>query len=114
MNEMPIEQRIRDEELGRIPMWIANKERWPKDVRTVGMDEFDNLGIDRLGNLYWDGKAIEIRRISLSGGQKILASFIAFVGFWAAVGATLQGWTSAHSWLCELHWLSQPWCPLVP
>jgi hypothetical protein len=46
--------------------------------------EMDCLGVDRHGNLYWDGKPVEVRHFSLTGWQVFWASVIA--GF-AAAGA---------------------------
>jgi hypothetical protein len=76
--------RTREEELREVPPWTANKERWPPGVRAIGMEEMDCLGVDRRGNLYWDGKPVEVRRFSLTGWQAFVATVIA--GF-AAAGA---------------------------
>ena len=38
-----------------VPLWKANKGAWPPGVRPIGMDEADCLGVDRRGNLCWDG-----------------------------------------------------------
>src|SRR5215510_3109021 len=54
--------RSREDELREVPLWKANKERWPPGVREIAMEEQDCLGIDRRGNLYWDGKPIEVSR----------------------------------------------------
>jgi len=53
--------RSREDELREVPLWKANKERWPPGVREIAMEEQDCLGIDRRGNLYWDGKPIELQ-----------------------------------------------------
>jgi hypothetical protein len=77
--------RTREEELKEVPLWTANKDSWPPGVRTISMDqEMDCLGVDRHGNLYWDGKPVEVRHFSLTGWQAFWASVIA--GF-AAAGA---------------------------
>jgi len=36
----------RDEELKAVPLWKADKQKWPPGVRTIGQDEMDCLGID--------------------------------------------------------------------
>ena|SRR5436190_22589419 len=48
--------RTRQDELRELPLWRANKAAWEPGIRTVGLEEIDCLGIDRHGNLYWDGK----------------------------------------------------------
>ena len=58
--------RSREDELREVPLWKANKERWPPGVRETAMEEQDCLGIDRRGNLYWDGKPIEVRYFGLT------------------------------------------------
>jgi hypothetical protein len=38
--------RSREDELREVPLWKANKERWPPGVREIAMEEQDCLGID--------------------------------------------------------------------
>src|SRR6266478_8442989 len=59
--------RTREDELREVPLWRANKESWPAGVRPIGLDvEGDCLDIDRRGNLYWDGKPVEVRHFWLT------------------------------------------------
>src|SRR5436190_19511189 len=53
-------ERTRQDELSDVPLWKANKQTWPRGVRPIGQGELDCLGIDRRGDLYWDGKPIEV------------------------------------------------------
>jgi hypothetical protein len=69
--------RTREDELKEVPLWTANKQAWPPGVRTIGQDELDCLGVDRRGNLYWDGKPVEVRHFSLTLWQKVGAVIIA-------------------------------------
>jgi hypothetical protein len=91
----------RDEELKAVPHWKANKQRWRDGVRAIGQDELDCLGIDRSGNLYWDGHPIEVRRFSLTFWQGVGAVTVALSAVVAAVGTAAQGWAAA----CNLHWI---------
>jgi hypothetical protein len=77
--------RTREDELRELPQWRANKAAWEPGVRTVGLEEC--LGIDRHGNLYWDGKPVEVRHVWLTRWQKVGAVVIAVS---AIVGAPLS------------------------
>jgi hypothetical protein len=55
-----VAERTREDELREVPLWRANKGAWPSGVRPIGMEEIDCVGVDRLGNLYWDGKPVEV------------------------------------------------------
>ena len=79
--------RTREEELREVPLWKANKGAWPPGVRPIGMDEADCLGVDRRGNLYWDGKPVEVRNFALTFGQKVWAGIVAVSAVVGAVGA---------------------------
>lgn len=96
--------RTREEELREVPLWKANKGAWPPGVRPIGMDEADCLGVDRRGNLYWDGKPVEVRNFALTFGQKVWAGIVAVSAVVGAVGAAAQGWVSYHEWACGVGW----------
>jgi hypothetical protein len=34
---------------------------WPDDVWSIGLDRLDLLGVDLEGDLYWNGKRVEVR-----------------------------------------------------
>lgn len=93
----------REEELSRIPPKGATKDGWPQSVRSIGMEELDNLGVDKTGRLYWDGKPVEIisQHIVLTAGQIIWAKVFAVFGFFAFLGTAAQGFVSGHGWLCS-------------
>ncbi|MEH6790952.1 hypothetical protein [Parasphingorhabdus sp.] len=59
-------------------VWKTDRERrpeekdWPAHVFTMDVDRLGYLGVDKEGNLYWDGKLVEVRKlISFSGWQVI-------------------------------------------
>ena len=94
--------RTREDELREVPLWRANKESWPAGVRTIGLDvEGDCLGIDRRGNLYWDGKPVEVRHFWLTRWQKVGAVIIVVSALIGAIGAAAQGWVAYDDWACR-------------
>jgi hypothetical protein len=58
------------------------------------MEEQDCLGIDRRGNLYWDGKPIEVRYFwpTLTRWQKVGAVIVVASALIGAIGVATQGW----------------------
>jgi len=91
----------REDELREVPLWKANKELWPPGVREIDMEEQDCLGIDRHGNLYWDGRPIEVRYILLTSRQTVWAVIIAVSALIGAIGAATQGWVAYENWACS-------------
>lgn len=67
---------------------LPYEKNWPDDVWSVGLHRIDLLGVDDDGNLYWNGKRIEVRRpLSLSFWQKtgaVAVTISAVVGAGAA------------------------------
>jgi hypothetical protein len=92
--------RTREDELREVPLWKANKELWPPGVREIAMEEQDCLGIDRYGNLYWDGRPIEVRHILLTRRQAVWAVIIAISALIGAIGAATQGLVAYADWAC--------------
>jgi hypothetical protein len=86
----------------------ANKELWPPGVREIAMQEQDCLGIDRHGNLYWDGKPVEVRHFWLSllltRWQQVGAVIIVVSALFGAIGAAAQGWVAYEDWACRAGW----------
>jgi hypothetical protein len=92
----------REEELQAIPPLQIDRSKWPKNVRTLSLDE-EGLGIDPDGRLYWNGKPVEIigRRLDLTRTQAGVAIAIAVFTAIAALGTAVQGWTAYHDWACK-------------
>lgn len=67
----------REEELKRIPPYKPDKSKWPKHIRTAGLEEHDNLGVDARGKLYWDGELIHIRKHELGKVERLQVWIIA-------------------------------------
>jgi hypothetical protein len=94
---------LRSKIMARDP-FQTNRERreiekdWPPHVWSVGLDRLDYLGVDSAGNLYWDGKRVEIRRpLSLSLWQKIGAVLLAASAVTGAVATGISAWADWHS-----------------
>jgi hypothetical protein len=60
------------------------------------VEEQDCLGIDRRGNLYWDGKPIEVRYFwpTLTRWQKVGAVIVVASALIGAIGVATQGWVA--------------------
>lgn len=65
--------------------------KWPRGVREITFDETSRLGVDNDGNLYWDGKLIEIRKvIDLNWWQNIIAAATASGVLLSGISALLR------------------------
>jgi hypothetical protein len=93
--------RTGEEELQDVPLWVANKAAWPQGVRPVGVDELHCLGIDRRGNIYWDGKPVEVRHFVLTRSQKIWAILVALAAIGGGIGSCTQGALLYNEWACR-------------
>ena len=98
--------RSREDELREVPRWKANKERWPPGVREIAMEEQDCLGIDRYGNLYWDGRPIEVRYfwLTLTRWQQVGAVIVVVSALFGAMSAATLGWVAYADWACRAGW----------
>jgi hypothetical protein len=92
----------REEELQAIPPLQIDRSKWPKNVRTLSLDD-EGLGIDPDGRLYWNGKPVEIigQRLDLTKTQLGLAIAVAVFTGIAALATAVQAWTAYHDWACR-------------
>ena len=60
-------------------------------------------GIDRRGNLYWDGKPIEVRYfgLTLTRWQQVGAAIVVVSALIGAIGVATQGWVAYDDWACR-------------
>ncbi|WP_156404724.1 hypothetical protein [Sphingomonas sp. Root241] len=73
-------------------------EGWPRDVRPISIDGMDRLGVGDDGSIYWDGKAIEIRRsVTLTVAQKIGAALVTASAVVAAAAAAVSAYADLTS-----------------
>ena len=90
-----------EEELAEVPLWKATKQAWPRGVRPIGPNELDCLGIDRRGNIYWDGRPIEGQHFLLTRGQKFWAVLVALAAIAGGIGSCAQGILTYDEWACR-------------
>ena len=96
--------RTREAEFKEVPLWRPNKQAWPPGVRSIGIiDEIDCMGVDRWGNLYWDGKALEVKQmvLVLTRWQKFWAAVVAVFAVLAGIGSCTQAVISYDEWACR-------------
>jgi hypothetical protein len=92
----------RDKAMEQVPPFVADPVHWPDGVRTVGIDELNNLGIDREGVLYWNGRVLTIeKRLSLSVWQKVWAGVIGVTAFLVSLSTIVQGIAAYSTWACS-------------
>jgi len=95
----------RDLEMKAVPYQKADKATWPKGVRQITVGEFEALGIDASGNLYWHGKRVQTRaQVNLTPSQIVYAVIIAIATVAGACGAVAQGWAAYNEWACKVRW----------
>lgn len=77
-----------------------NRERydfeanWPSNVWSIGVDRVDLIGVDEQGELYWNGRRVEVRRgVSLTFWQKVGAIIVAIATICAATGTCITAYT---------------------
>jgi hypothetical protein len=105
----------RDQELKDVPHRPPDQSTWPKGIRSISIDEAGALGVDAKGELYWQGKPVEIRRpLDLTWRQSFVAGVVAIATVIAAVGAAAQGWTAYNDWACKVGWKSAVCPPPLP
>ena len=81
----------------------VDRSSWPAGVVEMSIGDLSRLGVDAQKRLYYDGKAVEIRRrLDLSRGERWFAIVVGFFTIWGSIGAVAQGWTAAHQWACQI------------
>lgn len=84
---------------------------WPKDVRPIGVEDLERLGLDHDNQLFWDGRRVEIRRsIRLTGFQKAVTAVLSICAILGGLGGAVTGLNNASVFLCArgYTWLSCP------
>lgn len=88
-------------------MSSTNPGDWPPEVRRIGVEDLERLGIDASNRLYWDGKRVEVQ-VGLTRLQKLLAFVIGLCAVLGGLGGFVTGLKDASEFLCARghHWLS--------
>ncbi|KAB1126512.1 hypothetical protein [Neorhizobium galegae] len=95
----------RERALQDVPLYIPNAASWPEGVRVVGIEELNNLGIDRSGVLHWNGRVITIeKRFTFSFWQKVSAVVVTLTAGLVSLSTIIQGVASYSSWACTVGW----------
>lgn len=91
----------REKALEDVPLYVPDPENWPDGVRVIGFDELDNLGVDRSGVLYWNGRIITIQKqFKFSFWQKVSASIVTLTAALVSISTIVQGVASYSVWAC--------------
>lgn len=74
---------------------------WPPDVKPIDVEDVGRLGLNRENELFWDGKAVEIRRpLVLTRAQKVLAVVVSICAILGGLGGFVTGLQNASLFLC--------------
>jgi hypothetical protein len=74
---------------------------WPHGVQPIRIGDLKRLGIDSERQLYWDGRAVEIRRpLDLTKLQKLFAIVVAIFAVLGGIGGFATGFNDASVFLC--------------
>lgn len=72
-------------------------EGWPLQVKPVYMDDLDHLGMDKEGNLYWQGKRLKTATtLDLTTWQAVLAGAAAIAAVLMALIEVLRFFGIGH------------------
>lgn len=95
--------KTREEELSSIPLQVSNEENWPNHIRSLGVDELANLGIDKNGRVYWSGKLVTIQKtITLSRFQKVGAFVVGIAAVAASLASVFIAYLQYENSNCEI------------
>ena len=95
----------REKSFEDVPFFVPDTAKWPDGVRPVGMEELDNLGINRSGVLHWNGNILTIeRRLSLSFWQKCTQVIVTAMAALVSISTIVQGVAAYNSWACTVKW----------
>lgn len=74
---------------------------WPPDVKPIDVEDVGRLGLNPQNELFWDGKAVEIRRpLVLTGFQKTLAIVVSICAILGGLGGFVTGVQNLSVFLC--------------
>ena len=81
------------------------------DVKAIGIDDLDRLGVGPDRMLYWDGKPVEIRKtVHLSRLQTIGAFAVGAFAILGGIGAFATGLKDGSEYACDRHWIPEWTC----
>jgi hypothetical protein len=93
---------------------IGTPPNWPEGVREINVENLASLGINDSGELFWNGRRIEVRRrLRLSWWQNAGAAAVVIATVLGGLGGFAQGAVAVVDFGCaRKSWTS--WCAAVP
>lgn len=86
----------------------SRPSHWPPDVAPLSAEGLDFFGADSKGEIYWDGKPLQVRRtLDLKPLQAVFASV---VGIAAIIGGLGSGLNDGFEFACKQGWWTQHTC----
>ncbi|MBV9750122.1 MAG: hypothetical protein JO157_15030 [Acetobacteraceae bacterium] len=83
----------------------ARAPEWPAGVHALSDEGLRLLGLDGKGQLYWDGKPLEVRRRpGLTWRQKLVAGAVTAAAIAGGVNGTVQAVSAGTEYGCKHGW----------
>jgi hypothetical protein len=87
---------------------------WPKEVKSIGIEDLARLGLNAQNELFWDGRRIEVRQaLTLTRAQKLLAVAVSICAILGGIGGFVTGLNNATIFLCARGFTVLT-CPVEP
>ena len=89
----------------------GHRPGWPEEVRAIGVEDLERLGLNPENQLFWDGKRIEVRQaLTLTRLQTVLTVIVSVCAILGGLGGAVTGFSNATVLLCARGhtWLSCP------
>ena len=87
----------------------GQRDGWPTEVRPIGVEDLERLGLNSENQLFWDGKRIEVRQtLTLTKLQKWLTVIVSVCAILGGLGGFVTGFNNATVFRCGrgIAWLS--------
>lgn len=79
-------------------------EHWPTGILPISLDGLGYLGVGPDGQIYWDGKPIEVRKsFTLTWYQRLGAILVTLSALIAAIAAGVSAYADLEMLRCSLH-----------
>ena len=83
----------------------ARAPEWPAGVHALSQEGLLLLGLDRHGQLYWDGYPVEVRRrLDLSWRQKLIAGAVTAAMLAGGLNGVVQAVSAGTEYGCKHGW----------
>jgi hypothetical protein len=86
---------------------------WPLGVQEISIENLASLGVNDEGEIFWNGKRIEVRRrLLLTWWQKMAAAIVVIFAILGGAGGFVQGAGVVFDHYCAAD-PSGRWCPPI-